>query len=78
MSDETVLLFVDAIEDDDAWVVRKDKRYRMPRALLPAGSGEGAWLRLSADPARKAEVEESIETRRARLLGSDPGGDIKL
>jgi len=78
MSDETVLLFVDALEDDDAWVLLGEKRYRIPRALLPAGSGEGAWLRLSADPSHQADVEESIEARRARLLRADPGGDIKL
>ena len=78
MNDESVLLFIDAIEDDGAWVLLEEKRYRMPRALLPAGAGEGTWLRLSVDRARKLEVEDEIEARRARLLRSDPGGDIKL
>jgi len=50
----------------------------MPRALLPAGAGEGTWLRLSVDRARKLDVQDEIAARRARLLGSDPGGDIKL
>jgi hypothetical protein len=78
MNDESVLLFIDAIEDDEAWVLLEEKRYRMPRALLPAGAGEGTWLRLSVDRARKLEVEDEIEARRARLLRSDKGGDIKL
>jgi hypothetical protein len=78
MNDESVLLFIDAIEDDEAWVLLAEKRYRMPRALLPAGAGEGTWLHVSVDRARKLEVEEEIEARRARLLRSDPGGDIKL
>jgi hypothetical protein len=78
MNEESVLLFIDAIEDDEAWVLLEDKRYRMPRALLPAGAGEGTWLRLTVDRARKLEVQDDIEARRARLLRSDPGGDIKL
>jgi len=78
MNEESVLLFIDAIEDDEAWVLLEDKRYRMPRALLPAGAGEGTWLRLSVDRARKLDVQDEIAARRARLLGSDPGGDIKL
>ena len=78
MSEETVLLFVDAIEDDDAWLLLGEKRYLIPRALLPAGAGEGTWLRLSVDPSHRAELEESIESRRARLLRADRGGDIKL
>jgi len=78
MNEESVLLFIDAIEDDEAQVLLEDKRYRMPRALLPVGAGEGTWLRLTVDRARKQEVEAEIEARRARLLRSDPGGDIKL
>ena len=78
MNEESVLLFIDAIEDDEAWVLLEDKRYRMPRALLPAGAGEGTWMRLSVDRARKLDVQDEIAARRARLLGSDPGGDIKL
>jgi hypothetical protein len=78
MNDESVLLFIDAIEDDQAWVLLEEKRYPMPRALLPAGAGEGTWLRLSVDRAQKLEVEDAIAAQRARLLRSDPGGDIKL
>ena len=76
MNEESVLLFIDAIEDDEALVLLEEKRYSMPRALLPAGAGEGLWLRLTLDRSKK--VEEEIEARRARLLRSDPGGNIKL
>ena len=76
MNEESVLLFIDAIEDDEALVLLEEKRYSMPRALLPAGAGEGTWLRLTLDRSKK--VEEEIEARRARLLRSDPGGNIKL
>ena len=78
MNEESVLLFIDAIEDDEAVVLLEDRRDRMPRALLPAGAGEGTWLRLTVDRARQSEVEDEIEARRARLLRSDAGGDIKL
>lgn len=78
MTDESVLLFVDAIEDDDALVLLGEKRYRFPRALLPEGAREGSWLRLSIDHSQSREVGDDIEARRARLLRSDPGGNIKL
>jgi hypothetical protein len=78
MNEESVLFFIDAIEDDEALVLLEDKRHRFPRALLPAGAGEGTWLRLSVDRSQKAKVEAEIEARRARLLRSDPGGNIKL
>jgi hypothetical protein len=78
MNEEGVLLFIDAIEDDEAFVLLEEKRYSLPRALLPGGAGEGTWLRLSVDRAQKAKVEAETEARRARLLRSDPGGDIKL
>ena len=78
MNGESVLLFIYAIEDDEAQVLLEDKRYNMPRALLPAGAGEGTWLRLTVDRGRKLEVQDEIEARRVRLLRSDPGGDIKL
>jgi hypothetical protein len=78
MNEESVLLFIDALEDDEALVLLEDKLYGLPRALLPAGAGEGMWLRLSVDRSQKAKVEAEIAARRARLLRSDPGGNIKL
>ncbi|MBN2576382.1 MAG: DUF3006 domain-containing protein [Deltaproteobacteria bacterium] len=76
MTEEGVLLFVDAIEDDEALVLLGEKRWSLPRALLPAGAKEGSWLRLALDTSQK--VGEEIEARRARLLRSDRGGNIKL
>lgn len=76
MKSESVLLFVDAVEDDDAWIVVGDRRHRVDRAILPADVGEGAWLRLSiAEP--PSEVKD-VEERRTRLVHDDPGGTIKL
>jgi hypothetical protein len=76
MTEEGVLLFVDAIEDDEALVLLGEKRWSLPRALLPAGAKEGSWLRLALDTSQK--VGEEIEARPARLLRSDRGGNIKL
>jgi hypothetical protein len=71
-----VLLFVDAIEDDEAHVLLDEKRWTIPRALLPEAAREGSWLRLAVDTSQK--LGEEIEARRARLLRSDPGGNVKL
>jgi hypothetical protein len=76
MSDEGVLLFIDEIEDGEAFVLLGEKRFGLPLALLPAGAKEGSWLRLSLDSSQK--LGEEIEARRARLLRKDPGGNIKL
>jgi hypothetical protein len=73
---DDVLLFVDAIEDDEAQVLLGEQRWSIPRALLPPGAREGSWLRLAVDTSQK--LGEEIEARRARLLGSDRGGNIKL
>jgi hypothetical protein len=78
MTEEGVLLFIDAIEDDEALVLLGEERFGLPRALLPAGAKEGSWLRLSVDSAQQAKVGDEIEARRARLLRDDPGGNIKL
>jgi hypothetical protein len=70
------LIFVDEIEEGDAYLVLGERRFAVPRSLLPAGVKEGTWLRLVPvdDPALAGE----IEARRERLRGTDPGGDIKL
>lgn len=72
----SVLLFVDAIEDGDAWLVLGEKRYLVPRAILPQAASEGTWLRLAVD--QPPSEAQNLETRRAQLLQSDPGGNIKL
>lgn len=76
MRNESVLLFVDAVEDGDAWVLQGERRHRMDRDLLPPGAGEGSWLRLSIAEA-PAEAKD-VEERRAKLVRDDPGGKIDL
>jgi hypothetical protein len=76
MKDEGVLLFVDAIEDDDAWLLVGEKRHRVPRAILPVDAREGSWLRLSLGQA--PPEAKDIQARRAHLLRGDPGGKVKL
>jgi hypothetical protein len=76
VKDDAILLFVDAIEDDEAWLLVGEKRHRVPRAILPTGAREGTWLRLAISAA-PAEVKD-IDERRAHLLRGDPGGKIKL
>jgi len=76
MTEDGVLLFIDALEDDEAWVLLGEKRHRLARALLPPSAREGSWLRLSVDTSQK--VGEEMAARRARLLRGDPGGDVKL
>ncbi len=78
MTDQGVLLFIDAIEDDDAWILLADRRHRMARALLPPDARAGMWLRLQVDAAQTQKMAEEIEARRQRLVGSDPGGKVKL
>jgi hypothetical protein len=76
MKDESTRIFVDAIEDDDVYLVVGEKRFVVPRAMLPKGAAEGSWLRLAVEG--DASLGREIEARRGRLLGTDPGGDIKL
>jgi hypothetical protein len=71
-----VLLFVDAIEEDEARVLLGEQGWTLPRALLPAGTREGSWLRLALDTSQ--QVGEEIEARRARLQRADRGGNVKL
>jgi hypothetical protein len=78
MSEEGVLLFIDAIEDDQAQVLLGEKTFAFPCALLPAGAREGSWLRLIVDASQQAKMGDEIDARRARLLRDDPGGKIKL
>ncbi len=78
MTDDGVLLFIDAFEDDEALILLGERRYRMPRALLPPGAREGMWLRLGVDSAQTKKMTDEIEARRQRLVGSDPGGKVKL
>ncbi len=76
MSDDSVLLFVDEIEDDVAWLLVGEKRHQVPRTVLPFAAREGTWLRLSV--VRAPDEAQEIETRRQRLTRVDPGGKVKL
>jgi hypothetical protein len=76
MSNSDVLLFIDAIDDDEAVVLVGERRYRLPRAVLPTDAKEGAWLRIRIDTSSTVGAEIDIE--RTRLVGADDGGNIKL
>jgi hypothetical protein len=78
MTDAGVLLFIDAIEDDEVWVVLGEARHRMPRALLPPGAREGNWLRLGVDAAQERKVAEELQARREGLGPAAPKGNLKL
>jgi hypothetical protein len=47
----TSALFIDEIEDDDAWVLidADDHRYKLPVDMLPLGTAEGQtlWITIS-------------------------------
>jgi hypothetical protein len=78
MNEDALLLFIDAIEGDDAWILLGEQRHRMARALLPQDAREGAWLRLSVDAAQARKMTEAIEARRQRMLQDRPPGKLKL
>jgi hypothetical protein len=70
------LLFVDAIEGERARVLWGQEAFDMPARLLPAGTREGGWLRISLSPA-PAPPDEGAALRE-KLIRGDDGGDIKL
>jgi len=69
-------LFVDAIEDDRARLIDGEQALSLPLTLLPAGVREGDWIELAI--AIVAPPPDDTESRRKRLAGDDPGGDIDL
>lgn len=70
------LLFVDAIEGDQARLMWGVEAFTVPLALLPAGTREGAWLHLTLSAA-PAPPDEGGALRQ-KLSRDDDGGDIKL
>ena len=70
------LLFVDAIEGPRARLLWGEEAFDVPVGLLPAGTREGAWLRLSLSPAPAPPDEGGA--LRSKLSRDDDGGDIKL
>lgn len=69
------LIFVDAVEEDQARLLLGEEAFTAPVALLPDGAREGSWLRLSL-----VVVPPPVDpdARRGKLAGGDDGGPIKL
>jgi hypothetical protein len=76
MKNEQALLFVDAIEAGTARLLSGVDAFDLPARLLPAGTQEGSWLRLSFQPA-PAPPDNGGALRR-KLGRDDDGQDIKL
>ena len=77
----THAVFVDRIEGALAVLLTPDgASFALPQSLLPAGVGEGRWLRLrlDPDPGRDASAKVEVAALRARLTGGDDGGDLAL
>lgn len=73
-------VFVDRIEGDIAVLSVDGGSIQIPRALLPAGVGEGRWLSLSLapDPAKDASTIAGSRALRERLSADDDDGDFSL
>ncbi len=59
-------------EDSGEW-----KGHNLPATVLPPGTREGAWLRLSLEPSEPPATVHS-ETLRRDLSKTDSGGDFSL
>jgi len=59
-------------EDSGEW-----KGHNLPATVLPPGTREGAWLRLSLEPSEPPASVNS-ETLRRDLSKADSGGDFSL
>jgi hypothetical protein len=73
---QLTIAFVDAVEDQVARLLIGDRAVDLPRVLLPAGAGEGSWVKIGV--AVIPPPPDDTQARRGRLGASDPGGDIKL
>lgn len=78
----TTSLWIDRLEGDVAVLITDGGRHtlQVPKALLPTGQGEGAWLtlRLEPDPQKTTAMVGQVAAARARLSADDDGGDISL
>ena len=72
------LLFVDAIEGARARLLLGRDAFDVPVQLLPRGTREGSWVRLSLSPSAPPAGDEDGAALRAKLGRSDDGGDIEL
>ena len=73
---QTILLFVDAIDEDSVRLLLDTRSFTVPLALLPNGVGEGQWVRLAVTAAPAPPDRTTV--RRQSLGHDDPGGNIKL
>jgi hypothetical protein len=72
---KTTVVFVDAVEEGRARLLLSDDAFTVPAALLPAGAGEGTWLKLTTTVTPPQADPDAL---RRKLGRDDPGGPIKL
>jgi hypothetical protein len=72
------LLFIDAIEGATARLLLGVEAFNVPVRLLPAGSKEGNWVRVSFEVAPAPRGDQETDALRRKLGRDDDGGDIKL
>lgn len=75
-------VYVDSIESGIVKLLLRDDRgewrgHNLPAAVLPPGTREGTWLRLSLEPSEPPASVNS-ETLRRDLSKTDSGGDFSL
>ncbi len=68
--------YIDRLEGETAVLLVEGETLELPRRLLPAGAGEGDWLKaeLTVDTAAGVEARQEIDTLRRRLQGEGEGG----
>jgi hypothetical protein len=76
MTPDGTLLFVDAIDGEHARLLLGTEAFSVPARMLPEGTKEGSWMRVSLQitPA----PPDDADALRRDLGRRDPGGDIKL
>ncbi len=75
-------VFVDSIDSGIVKLLLRDDRgewrgHNLPATVLPPGTKEGAWLRLSLEPSEPPAAINS-EALRRDLSKADSGGDFSL
>jgi hypothetical protein len=74
--------FVDVIESGMVTLLLQDEAgewrgYRFPTMVLPEGTKEGSWLRLTVTPSTAPPAAQNEELRR-KLSATDSGEDFSL
>jgi hypothetical protein len=70
--------FVDRVEEGIAVVIVDGKAVKLPRGLLPANAGEGAWVEIVVATIDVPEGAKEAEELRKKLARDDDGGDFSL